>query len=575
MLKYGDDAVSLICIELATTIECARTRMVVLQMIARMLAAVMMLGVAIAQADSSAERLLKQDIDRQEQERRERRWDEPMTTMPQQQPAPSSPEKAEAKGPCFPISDIRVIKADILPAKPLQRLIASYTGRCLYITDLQSLQQAMNSLALSRGLITTRVVIPEQNLGNGMLLLEVWPGHMEESRLNSAHRMELDMALPLQNGDLLNLRALEQAIDNLNRLESMQATMQLEPGEKPGGSIADFTIIRQRPWHLAATWDSEAMEQHPSNTVRLSLTLDSPLNLADRLIVGLNANLQDVEVDNANGSSIDYELPIGWWRFSTGMDQYEYHNPITAGLTTFISSGKSQSTRIELSRLIWRDDKHRMIVALNGKQRTNNNFIDDVTIAVSSSRLKAAGLRIDISRVQAPWVIDGGFGVEQGDARSLASPSPVDEEFMRLMASTRLQYHWPHSSLAWTVNAQWSDSVLLPSEQFALAGSVRGFYPLSLNVATGLASRVEWARPVFFDWRGLTNVRPQIGIEFSHAPSVSGNESEERLTALTGGMIVPWKKLLAQLMVAAPLASTSTQSPPDDWQLDASVSLKW
>ncbi len=544
-------------------------------MIAWMLMAAMVLGSTAARADTTADRLLKQDIDRQEQERRERRWDEPLTATPL--PLPKSPDAVPGpdNGPCFSIRNIQVAQAEILPAKPLARLLGAYQGRCLTAADLQLLQQGMNSLALSRGLVTTRVVIPEQNLGNGTLRLEVWPGHMEAASINAPHRMELEMALPLDNGDLLNLRALEQTIDNLNRLESLQASVELTPGERPGGSIAVFTINRQRPWHLAAVWDSEAMEQHPSNTVRLSLTVDNPLKLADRLIAGINANLRDAEVDNAHGSSIDYEVPVGWWRLGVGTDRFEYGNPITVGLTTFVSSGRSQSTRIEAARVLWRDDKHRLSVALNGKQRSNDNFIDDVAILVSTSRLKAMGLRGDLSRVAAPWVMDASVAVEHGTTRTYADPSPVDADYSRVTASTRLQYHWPRSSVSWSLNGQWSDNMLLPSEQLSIAGNVKGFAPLSLNAATGLASRLEWARPVFFDWNGFTTLRPQIGAEFSWAPAAGGNMTEERLSALTTGVTIPWKQVLTQLQIAAPLQFNSTQDAMDDWQLDASVSLKW
>lgn len=544
-------------------------------MIARMLITALVLGSALARADAIAERLLKQDIDRIERERRERRWDEPLTTSPLPQTVSPSPPPSDDSGPCFSISEIRVVQGHVLPTKPLQQVIASYQGRCLNAADLQALQQAMNSLALARGLVTTRVVIPEQNLTSGMLVLEVWPGHLEGFTVNSPYRMDMEMALPIKEGDLLSLRALEQAIDSLNRLESFQAGVELEPGDRPGGSVAAFTINRQKPWHLMAAWDSEAMEQNPNNTVRISLTIDNPLRLADRLIIGSHANLQDAEVDNAKGSSLDYDLSMGWWRFSVGADQFDYRNPIAVDLTTFISSGRSQSLRLELARTLWRDGKHRLSMAMQGKQRVNDNFIDDVTVGVSTSRLKALGLRTDISRVAAPWVMDASLGVDYGDTRLKARPSPVDDDYTRLSLNTRVQYHWPRSSLSWSLNGQWSDAVLLPSEQLALAGQVRGYAPLSLNAATALASRLEWARPLFFDRWGFTSVRPQIGAEFAWAPHASGNPGAERLSAVTTGLTVPWKQVLAQLQIAAPLDMGSTQTPLDDWQLDASVSVKW
>ncbi len=214
-------------------------------------------------------------------------------------------------------------------------------------------------------------------------------------------------------------------------------------------------------------------------------------------------------------------------------------------------------------------------MALHGKQRLNDNFIDDVAVGVSTSRLKALGLRADASRVSAPWVMDASFGVDQGDARLKAQPSPVDDDYTRVLLNGRLQYHWPRSSLSASLNGQWSDSVLLPSEQLALAGHVRGFAPLSVNAATAWSGRIEWARPVFFDRWGFTTLRPQIGAEFAWAPRASGNPDAERLSAITAGLTVPWKTALAQLQLAAPLGAGTTQTPPDDWQLDASVSVKW
>ena len=64
---------------------------------------------------------------------------------------------------------------------------------------------------------------------------------------------------------------------------------------------------------------------------------------------------------------------------------------------------------------------------------------------MSTSRLKAMGLRADISRVAAPWVMDASLSAEQGEARTLAMPSPVDADYSRVIAITRLQYQWKKS----------------------------------------------------------------------------------------------------------------------------------
>lgn len=527
------------------------------------------------QAATEAERLLKQDIDRREQERRDRRWDE--SHVPgASEPAPVIAAPGEIPpGPCFPVRTIQLSPDDILAPQRVHALLASYRGRCLQASDLVALQEALNAEALAEGLVTTRVVVPEQNLASGELLLKVWPGRVEALRAQSLRPWELALATPQRVGELLQLRALEQTVDNLNRLASFQASVELLPGQQPGGSIVDFSVVHAAPWQAGLSWQSDALNGAASNTLRASLTLDSPLNLADRLILGLNANLQDGQVDDAHGGSVDYDLPVGWWRFSVGADRFDYQNPITAGLTTFMASGESRSWRAELSRTVHRNARRRWSLALHGKQRLSDNLIDDVTIGVSTTRIKALGLRSDFSRVSAPWVFDATLDAESGDARSPAEFSPVDSHYSRLLASSRLQYHFPRGSVSGSVNGQWSDARLAASEQFTLTAQVPGFTPLSLNAATGVSAQVEAAFPLFLQRAGFTTLRPTLGAAWALAPHGGGNFSREQVAALKTGMTAPWKNAVMNAGISFPLQKLSSIDALDSWQLDASFSLQW
>lgn len=546
---------------------------------------------AQAVTTEEAERLLKQDIDRREQEQRERRWQElhapaaPAPAVPA--PAPTTepalpPEETPgaAAGPCFPIHEIQIQPADILSARRVQTIIRPYRGRCLHAGDLTALQKALNAQAVAEGLVTTRVVVPEQNLASGTLHFEVWPGRVEAVRAPALGTRELALASPLRVGDLLNLRALEQTVDNLNRLASQKATVELLPGEKPGSSIADFTVVRKAPWQAGLSWQGEAQNaDESSHTLRASATLDSPLNLSDRLILGLNANLKDQQVDNAWGGSFDYDLPMGWWRFSVGADRFDYGNPIVAGVTTFISSGESRTWRAEISRLLHRDARRRVNLALHGKQRLSDNFIDGVTVGVSTTRVSALGLRADFSRVAAPWVWDVTLDAEGGTGRSPALISPVDSRYSRVLASTRLQYHLASASFSGSVNGQWSDARLAPGEQFTLTGQVPGFTPQVLNAGTGIAAQLEAAFPRQLPKQlhdvGLTSVRPSVGFAWALAPRAGGNTAEEYVAAFKTGVTAPWQQAVMNIAVAFPVEKFSSINVVDDWQLNAGFSVQW
>ncbi|MGX4731392.1 POTRA domain-containing protein, partial [Pseudomonas corrugata] len=73
---------------------------------------------------------------------------------------------------------------------------------------------------IEKGLVTSRAYLPQQDLSSGHLQVLVVEGRLEglkgaENSQLSAR--ELAMAFPGKTGDLVNLREIEQMVDQLNR----------------------------------------------------------------------------------------------------------------------------------------------------------------------------------------------------------------------------------------------------------------------------------------------------------------------------------------------------------------------
>ncbi|MES2917890.1 MAG: ShlB/FhaC/HecB family hemolysin secretion/activation protein [Pseudomonadota bacterium] len=198
-----------------------------------------------------------------------------------------------------------------------------------------------------------------------------------------------------------------------------------------------------------------------------------------------------------------------------------------------------------------------------------------MTVGVSTTRINTAGLRLDFSRVAAPWVWDASLDAENGAGRSPARFSPIDAHYVRLQGNSRLQYYFGAASVSARVNAQWSDARLAPSEQFTLTGYVQGFSPFAINANNGAAVQLEIARPLPVQRAGLGALRPSLGLAWALAPHAGGNAVREQLAALTTGVALPWRRALANVGLAFPLKTLNTMDAPQDWQLDASVSLQW
>lgn len=536
----------------------------------------LLLLAGLASASDDAQRLLKQDIDRRDQERRERRWEEshsPVESSPATLPAPA-PATAD-KPVCFNVQRITLQPDDILSRYRSNTILNAYTGRCLDTQALVQLQQQLNAEALREGLVTTRVIVPEQNLAAGELRLLVWPGRIEALRAPALRGAELRMAFPGAAGDVLQLRALEQAVDNLNRLPALRNTVALQPGKEAGSSVVAFATQRDKPWLASLNWEGSALNHNPVSTLRGSLELDSPLTLADRLILGANGTLRDAQVDSTIGTSLDYDLPFGWWHASVGADKFNYDNTLTAAFTTFKATGESQSWRAEIGRLLWRGQRDRVSLALHARQRISDNYIERVKIGVSSYRVEATGLRLDYSRVAAPWVLDTTLDSERGDTHSAAHHSPIDAAYSRLLFNSRLQYQLPRADLSATLSGQWSAAQLASSEQFALAGQVPGFSPLYLTANSGaaLALQSRWTLP--FMHAALQTLRPDLGLRAALAPDMGSNGDRQHLAAFTAGLTAPWTHAVAHVGASFPLSGLSSVDAPQGWQLDAALSLQW
>ena len=111
------------------------------------------------------------------------------------------------------------------------------------------------------GYVTTRVVVEPQNLRSGILVLTVIPGKVgriqlqDQSAIPFATRGTLWFAMPLAQGDILNIRNIEQGLENLKRVPSADANMELVPTDAVGETDVVIAYKQSLPFHLTLGLD--------------------------------------------------------------------------------------------------------------------------------------------------------------------------------------------------------------------------------------------------------------------------------------------------------------------------------
>ncbi|PCE30723.1 ShlB/FhaC/HecB family hemolysin secretion/activation protein [Burkholderia ubonensis] len=257
-----------------------------------------------------------------------------------------------------------------------------YVGACVGKQGIDVLVKGLSQAILARGYITTRVLLPEQDLSTGTLNLALIPGvirrvHFADERPRGTWKS----AFPTRDGDLLNLRALEQGLEQMKRVSSQDVSMQIVPADVPGESDVVLDVKRAKPWTVVASIDNSGTRATGKLQGNLSLGIDNPLGLNDIFNLGVS---QDLELGDkrlgSHGWNGFYSIPWGYWTATLSAYTNSYYQQIAGVNQTFVASGNSKTVDLKLHRVLARSQNDVFGMQLRLSRRFGRSFIEDTEI---------------------------------------------------------------------------------------------------------------------------------------------------------------------------------------------------
>lgn len=346
--------------------------------------------------------------------------------------------------PCFAISQVILQGAEALPHwLPLQRQKNKVIGRCLGGKGINLLMAKLQNILIDRGYITSRILAPQQDLKSGVLRLVVMPGYIREARLTaqSDDYLWLASAFPATDGKLLDLRDIEQGLENLQRLPTVQASMEIVPGEMPGQS--DIVINRQqeRFWRVDASLDDSGSNATGRYQGNLTLSLDNPLALSDLFYLSGSHNLDGNGGKSSKNLTGHYSVPLGYWQFLLTASQYDYVQTVAGANGDYQYSGKSKNVDFQLSRVLHRSGSQKTTLSADVLAREQQNFINDTEIAVQRRQTAAWKLGLQHRHYLGNATLDGGVSYQRGTRWFGAQPAPEEQWGEATALSKILQFN--------------------------------------------------------------------------------------------------------------------------------------
>jgi hemolysin activation/secretion protein len=431
----------------------------------------------------------------------------------QRRPAvvPPSPPAASDDPRCFPFTRIDIDNAPQLNAKTRAQLLAPFSERCLTPGDIDTLLHALTEHYLRRGYITTRAYLPEQNLGSGLLKITVLEGTLETLQPAPGSDItprELNTAFPGHPGQILNLREIEQLLDQLNRLPSRQSRIELEPGSQPGASRALIHTPSEKTWRASLSRHNQGETSTGRQLLETSLAWDTPLHLADQINLRAARSLGRRDDHGARNASLAYNLPWGWWNLAYHFLYSDYNAGFNNGTFHLKTAGKTRAHHLRLDRTLHRGATHKTALSLALDHTAVDNTLEDIKLDVTSPRLTEAGLSLNHSQRLGNTYINLDLGWQRGlsllgadhDRASLRQDD-AHAQYNKYTLTASLLHPLQILSQPLTLEslATWqkSEDTLHNSRRVSLGGphSVRGFQDQSLTGDTGgyWRTQLTWA----------------------------------------------------------------------------------
>jgi hemolysin activation/secretion protein len=379
---------------------------------------------------------------------------------------------------CLDARQVQIVGSTLIPAPLLNHWVATmpkYDG-CITVGSANLLLYRLSTWYLEQGYVTSQPIsfrVDDQ----GTLVILVVEGAIEKIETTDPRISPSGLFQPPvdQQHRVLNLRDVEQAVDQINRLDTRRVAVDIEPGQQPGTSVLRLRpqdALPRRDWSVRSSVDNHDAEQIQGT---LSFSVDNLFGKNENLYVSHGRELSKSQQMYRTYSAL-FNVPNGYSTYSFSLYRSDSEVPI-------VDEQRAKTQRHSWT-LQWRHVFHRSqqeiaaaTLALTHDQ--SRQAVGDTVLQTSSWSNQHATVGLEYYRQQAAWRGHVRLALDQG----LGLGSPVYEtlpENNYVSAEIQAQLVVPFSSrwyLSTQLRTQYSPDYVPGFRQFWIGGTqlVPGF----------------------------------------------------------------------------------------------------
>lgn len=408
------------------------------------------------------------------------------------------------------INKILVFGNTVVSNLDIEDIGKNYVGKHGGINIINFLKELEN-LYLKKGYIAARVKVDMEktDFEKGIVVYRVFEGKIEKISFKDKgtyDRQNIYFSFPNSVGNVVNIKDLDQGIDNLNSISSNNAKFDLIAGEEIGGTIIE--IDNQKSKKISGNFNYNNLGQKTTGEERekLSLTFDDFLGFNDSLTGGYQRKL-GVKRDEKYNENLFfyYRLPFKYWEFLISRDESEYISRIKAFNTKYKSTGISRNVNIGVRRVIHRDNESKTDTGFTLINKNTKNYIEDIKLETGSRKLSILKFDLNNQKKFLAGVLYSNLAYHEGiDEMGAESDKGKEKDIPKAQFqkyTTDINWYKPFKideqkfTYRLGFSGQYSEDILYSSEKIGIGDdtTVRGFKDNSIMGDKGVYVRNEFA----------------------------------------------------------------------------------
>lgn len=530
-------------------------------------------------ADPRAQELERRTREQLELEQRLRLLERSGPSSPKAAPAPPASPPDE---PCWQVRGLRLAGNTLISQGQINTRLQPLMSDCMGVTRLNQLLAALTALYVDAGYIASRPYLAQRPQDGQSLEIRIEEGFVESIELAAPElAISLRGAFPGMLGKPLQLRELEQGLDQLNRLRSLDLTADVAPGSLPGSSRL---LIRPRtsaaPIGAVVSYNNRGTDYIGPNNGALTLTYDSPSGLNDFIALGASTTLDQTSA-YSRSQSLYYNIPYGFWTLALSASHSQYRYPVQLPSQAVRANGQTSQYSLSLNRLLWRDQGTLLNGMLRLSSKRSQSYFAEQYLAIQSPSLTVAEASLNLVKItDGLWNTSVSYaqgldwlGADRDEQR--LSPALPRAQFRKYRAD--ISYWRQGRDAQWNWNSQlalqYSPDPLPSLEQMLLTDdyAVRGFRQDLVQAANGAVWRntLSLPRHLGAQW----TLSPRLGLDIGWSRLVAGAESQ-RLAGANIGVGLSSRDWQLDLDYQRRLfGPTPSSREPGFWRLELSLRM--